>query len=105
VYRGITPGGPYSVVTTLGLVTSYVDSNVQDGQIYYYVTTVLDDTGAESGYSNEASAVVPNLVSQSTTVRLCQGVSRTTPFPIAPVCGALSPVFAPNSFMDHSSTF
>ena len=57
VHRGTTPGGPYGVVTTLGLVTSYVDSNIQNGQAYYYVTTVVDDTGAESGYSNEASAV------------------------------------------------
>lgn len=70
VYRGTAPGGPYGVVTTLGLVTSYVDSNVQNGQTYYYVTTVVDDTNAESGYSNEASAVVPNLVSQSATISL-----------------------------------
>ena len=98
VYRGTTPGGPYGVVTTLGLVTSYVDSNIQGGQTYYYVTTVVDDTGAESGHSNEASAVVPGLVSQSTTVILCQEVSRTGPFPLtrlSPVCGASSPVSAP----------
>jgi fibronectin type 3 domain-containing protein len=108
VYRGTTTGGPYGVATTLGLVTSYVDSNVQVGQTYYYVTTVVDDTGAESGYSNEASAVVPNPVSQSATVRLCQGVSRTKPSPFgsrSPVCGASSPVPAPNSFMEHPSMF
>lgn len=75
VYRGITSGGPYGVVTTLGLVTSYVDSNVQDGQTYYYVTTVVDDTNAESEYSNEASAVVPNLVSQSATISLAATVT------------------------------
>lgn len=97
VYRGTTPGGPYGVVTTIELVTSYVDSNVQNGQTYYYVTTVVNDTGAESGYSNEASAVVPNLVSQLTTIRLCQGVSLTKPSLLArgsPVCGASSPVSA-----------
>lgn len=89
VYRGTTSGGPYGVVTTLGLVTSYVDSNVQDGQTYYYVTTVVDDSGAESGYSNEASAVVPGLVSQSATVSLaampCGRVSRTGGLPLARV--------------------
>src|SRR5262249_58912238 len=59
VYRGTTSGGPYGVVTTLGLVTSYMDSNIQNAQAYYYATTVIDNTGKESAYSNEASAVVP----------------------------------------------
>jgi hypothetical protein len=31
VYRGTTSGGPYSVVSTLGLVTGYTDQNVQSG--------------------------------------------------------------------------
>jgi hypothetical protein len=98
VYRGTTPGGPYDILTTLGLVTSYVDSNIQDGQTYYYVTTVVDETGAESGYSNEASAVVPGLVSQSATIRLvpipCRStgrLGRTGPFPPARVpCSSAS---------------
>jgi len=75
VYRGTTSGGPYGVMTTLGIVTSYMDSNVQNSQTYYYVTTVVDGTGAESGYSNEASAVVPGLVSQSATVSLAAPVT------------------------------
>jgi hypothetical protein len=80
VYRGTNSGGPYGIVSTLGLVTSYVDSNVQNGQTYYYVTTVVDDMGAESGYSNEASAVVPGFASQSATISLvalpCRSVGR-----------------------------
>lgn len=75
VYRGTASGGPYGVVTTLGLVTSYMDSNVRNAQTYYYVTTVVDDTGAESEYSNEASAPVPSLVSQSATVSLTAPVT------------------------------
>jgi hypothetical protein len=59
VYRGITSGGPYSLLSTLGLVTTYTDYTVQAGQTYYYVTTVVDNTGAESAYSNQASATVP----------------------------------------------
>lgn len=70
VYRGTTSGGPYPVVTTLGLVTHYTDSNIQNGQTYYYVSTAVDDTGAESAYSNEASAVIPNGVSRAATVSL-----------------------------------
>jgi hypothetical protein len=59
VYRGATTGGPYTIVATLGPVTTYTDTNVQAGQVYYYVTTAIDSTGAESAYSNEASASVP----------------------------------------------
>jgi hypothetical protein len=57
VYRGTTSGGPYSLLSTLGAVTSYTDNNVQSGQTYYYVVTAVGS--AESGYSNQAQAVVP----------------------------------------------
>jgi hypothetical protein len=58
VYRGTTSGGPYALVSSLGLVTSYTDSNVQSGQSYYYVTTAVS-SGTESVYSNQAQAVIP----------------------------------------------
>jgi hypothetical protein len=86
---------------TVGLVSSYVDSNVQDGQTYYYVTTAVDATGAESGYSNEASAAVPDGVSQSATIRLVAIPSRRVsagPFPLdrrSLACGASLPESAP----------
>ncbi len=60
VYRGTASGGPYTFLSsTVGLVTSYTDYAIQAGQTYYYVTSVVDNSGAESGYSNEAVAVVP----------------------------------------------
>lgn len=70
VYRGVTSGGPYSVVTSVGLVTTYVDSNIQNGQNYYYVTTAVNSAGEESAYSNQASAAVLSGVSQTATVSL-----------------------------------
>jgi fibronectin type 3 domain-containing protein len=39
--------------------TSYTDSSVVSGQTYYFVTTEVDSTGAESVYSNEAVAAIP----------------------------------------------
>jgi glycerol-3-phosphate dehydrogenase len=39
--------------------TNYADSSVQGGQIYYYVTTSVDSTSAQSPYSNETQAVIP----------------------------------------------
>ena len=59
VYRGTVSGGPYSLLTSGVSSTSYTDSNVQSGSTYYYVTTAVDSSGAESGYSNETQAVIP----------------------------------------------
>jgi hypothetical protein len=60
VYRGTTSGGPYLLVSgSLVTGTAYVDINVPSGQTYYYVTTAIDSNNNESGYSNEAVAVVP----------------------------------------------
>jgi len=61
VYRSTTSGGPYSKLNnsvTGGL--SYSDSTVSSSTIYYYVVTGVNGSGDESGYSNEASANVPN---------------------------------------------
>lgn len=61
VYRGGASGGPYSKINSaLDASTVYTDSNVTSGQTYYYVTTAVDGSGNESGYSNQAQAVIPN---------------------------------------------
>jgi hypothetical protein len=60
VYRGTTSGGPYSKInSSLDGSTAYTDSTVQAGQTYYFVTTAVDSTGAESVYSNQVTAVIP----------------------------------------------
>ena len=60
VYRGAASAGPYTKLTA-GTVTatSYVDSSVEAGQIYYYVVTSVNSAGAESIHSNQASAHIP----------------------------------------------
>jgi hypothetical protein len=61
VYRGTTPGGPYTRQNpTLATGTSYVDNTVLAGQTYYYVVTAVDGSNNSSVYSNEAPAVVPS---------------------------------------------
>jgi hypothetical protein len=62
VYRGTTSGGPYKlkVNSTQIIGTTYTDNVVQPGQTYYYVATAVDTTGNESGYSNQATAVIPS---------------------------------------------
>ena len=39
--------------------TTFVDSLVQSGQTYFYVTTAVDGSGKESGNSNQTQAVIP----------------------------------------------
>jgi Abnormal spindle-like microcephaly-assoc'd, ASPM-SPD-2-Hydin/Immunoglobulin I-set domain len=60
VYRSTVSGTGYvklnsSVVTGL----TYTDSTVQSGTTFYYVTTAVDSSSNESGYSNQVSAVIP----------------------------------------------
>ena len=60
VYRGTQANGPYVKLNpTPALPVAFTDSTVQAGQTYYYVTTAVDSNNNESGYSNQASAVVP----------------------------------------------
>jgi ribosomal protein L11 len=61
IYRGTVSGGPYSMINpTLDGTTTYVDNTVSSGQTYYYVATAVNSNSQESGYSNEAQAVIPN---------------------------------------------
>jgi hypothetical protein len=61
IYRATTSGGPYAKVnSSLMAGTSYTDSAVQSGQTYYYVSTAVDNTGAESAFSNQSQGAVPN---------------------------------------------
>jgi hypothetical protein len=61
VYRGSQSGGPYTKINSaLDASTTYIDGSVQAGQIYYYVTTAVDSSGAESGYSSQIQASVPS---------------------------------------------
>ncbi len=60
VYRGTQSGGPYSRLnSSLRTNTTYTDSTVQSGRVYYYVATAVDGTSNESPYSGEVVAVIP----------------------------------------------
>ena len=60
VYRGTVSGGPFSRLnTSVNATTNFVDNSVQAGLTYFYVTTAVSSTGAESSYSNQVKAVIP----------------------------------------------
>ncbi|MCL4531541.1 MAG: alpha-amylase family glycosyl hydrolase [Chloroflexi bacterium] len=56
LYRSPLSGGGWVKVNS-DLLTSanHTDTNLRNGQVYYYVVTALDNVGNESMYSNEAN--------------------------------------------------
>jgi fibronectin type 3 domain-containing protein len=60
IYRGTVSGGPYTMINTSpDSTTTYTDSTVVSGRTYYYVATAVNSKSEESGYSNQATAVIP----------------------------------------------
>jgi hypothetical protein len=60
VYRGTQSGGPYAQTnSSLVAGTTYSDSSLAAGQIYWYVVTSVASSGIESAHSNEAMVTVP----------------------------------------------
>jgi hypothetical protein len=61
VYSSRVSGGPYLKLNATPMaITNYTDATVQPGLTYYYVTTAVASTGGtESGFSTEASAIIP----------------------------------------------
>ena len=61
VYRSTTSStsGFTKINSSLVGTTSFEDSTVQNGKTYFYTTTSVDSTGAESSDSNAASVTIP----------------------------------------------
>jgi hypothetical protein len=60
VYRSESSGGSYNALNGTAIsALNYSDDSVSAGTTYYYVVTAVDPSGAESVYSNQATAVIP----------------------------------------------
>lgn len=60
LYRSTADGGGYAKLNSSSVSSlDYTDSAVLSGLTYYYVATAVDDTGIESIYSNQTSAIIP----------------------------------------------
>jgi hypothetical protein len=58
VFRATVSGGPYTQINTSEITgTTYTDATVEAGETYYYVATSVTSAD-DSGYSNQATAVV-----------------------------------------------
>jgi len=61
VYRSSKPSGPYARLNSSATAsTSYSDSTVSGGQVYYYVVTAVNSSNIESTDSNQVSATIPS---------------------------------------------
>jgi fibronectin type 3 domain-containing protein len=60
VYRATQSGGPFAKLNAAPLtVLIFTDSTVSSGTTYFYIVTSIAPDGTESGFSNQATAVVP----------------------------------------------
>jgi hypothetical protein len=60
VYRAAVAGGAFTKLTATPVAsTTFRDSTVASGRTYYYVTTAVNTSNVESGYSNQTTAIVP----------------------------------------------
>lgn len=60
IYRGTKSGGPYTKLnSSVDTATNYDDGTVAGSATYYYVTTAVNSSGQESGYSNQVQVAIP----------------------------------------------
>jgi hypothetical protein len=60
VYRSTVNGSGYAKINSSPVAgLTYTDGTVAASQTYYYVTTAVDDSGDESGYSEVFQAIIP----------------------------------------------
>ena len=80
LYYGTTSGN-YTTKLAVGNVTSATISNLTAGVTYYFSATTVDTNGNESAYSNEATFIVPGILTMSKGVN--PGDPMLIQFPVA----------------------
>jgi fibronectin type 3 domain-containing protein len=60
IYRSTSPGGPYTPLVSGVQSPTYKDELVNAGVTYYYVVRSVDQSGRESGYSEELKVTIPD---------------------------------------------
>jgi hypothetical protein len=78
IERSLAPGGPYTLLASNVTDTTYADSNVSNGIIYYYVVKAVNASG-QSANSNEASAI-PQIPAPSAPTNLTAATSNAQVF-------------------------
>jgi hypothetical protein len=73
VYRG-TSSDSYDTTVTMGNVNTYTTGDLPPGT-YYFAVTAFDNTGNESGPSNEAMKIIASPVEQLPDITVTDSVS------------------------------
>jgi hypothetical protein len=92
VYRSPLAGGGWLRVNDEPVTTEgFRDEGLENGRLYHYVVTALDEAGNESGYSDEA-AEAPRLAIESARLSPAAQVEHTisASTPTEPICGEVS---------------
>jgi titin len=76
VYRGSSPGGPYTNVANV-TVLFYLDTSVTNGQTYYYVITAENNDG-ESPFSTEVFATPATIPTAPQSLQATYGDSQVS---------------------------
>jgi hypothetical protein len=88
VYRSPLSGGGWVRVNEVPVTEPrYHDAGLENGRLYHYVVTAIDQAGNESGYSNEAAEVARLSIETARLVEpatLSHTLSAVTP--TAPIC-------------------
>lgn len=89
VKRSITAGGPYTTIASNVSGTNYVDFDVINGTIYYYVVSAIT-AGEESDNSNEALAAPVEEVEAILRVTMIDSSEREYKLPMNEINGFIS---------------
>jgi len=68
LYRATSSEGPYALISK-SKSTSYRDTGLENGRVYYYVVKAVDSAGNSSGYSEQTS-VIPSALSDLAVLEL-----------------------------------
>lgn len=70
VFKSNFSGGPYGSISELTNGTSFDDTDVSDGLVYFYVVSAVFPSGSISSYSNEASITAIRKTDLTTAIEL-----------------------------------